>query len=185
MLYKENLRREPIANTLAAYPCHTPRDHRHACRPHRSARRPVLDFDMLARPLEHPQGRIKRGGKTTLSFQLASCTRGGSNSGLSQRSPHNAPIFRLLLKVAVRGTHQCDSQNFCAAFGLQSVSGGVAEPRAEQCSARQRSTAYPQCYAARWLSQLGTVCGLCPPLLQSLPVHLTWRQPPRYAQPHP
>jgi hypothetical protein len=137
------------------------------------------------RLFERPQGNCKRVCKTTLLFHLAYCISGGSSSGLSQRSPHNAPIFRLLLKVAVRGTHQCDSQNFCAAFGLQSVSGGVAEPRAEQCSARQRSTAYPQCYAARWLSQLGTVCGLCPPLLQSLPVHLTWRQPPRYAQPHP
>ena len=33
----------------------------------------------------------------------------------SQRSLHNAPIFRLLLKVAVNGTHQCDSSNFCGA----------------------------------------------------------------------
>jgi hypothetical protein len=31
---------------------------------------------------------------------------------VSQRSLHNAPIFRLLLKVAVNGTHQCDFQNF-------------------------------------------------------------------------
>jgi len=31
----------------------------------------------------------------------------------SQRSLHNAPIFRLLLKVAVNGTHQCDFLNFC------------------------------------------------------------------------
>ena len=30
----------------------------------------------------------------------------------SQRSLHNAPIFRLLLKVAVSGTHQCDSIEF-------------------------------------------------------------------------
>ena len=30
----------------------------------------------------------------------------------SQRSLHNAPIFRLLLKVAVNGTHQCDFLNF-------------------------------------------------------------------------
>ena len=30
----------------------------------------------------------------------------------SQRSLHNAPIFRLLLKVAVNGTHQCDFPNF-------------------------------------------------------------------------
>ena len=35
----------------------------------------------------------------------------------SQRSLHNAPIFRLLLKVAVNGTHQCDFQNFCGADG--------------------------------------------------------------------
>ena len=37
----------------------------------------------------------------------------------SQRSLHNAPIFRLLLKVAVNGTHQCDFHNFCGASGLQ------------------------------------------------------------------
>ncbi len=34
---------------------------------------------------------------------------------LSQRSLQNAPIFRLLLKVAVNGTHQCDCPNFCGA----------------------------------------------------------------------
>ena len=33
----------------------------------------------------------------------------------SQRSLHSAPIFRLLLKVAVNGTHQCDSHNFWGA----------------------------------------------------------------------
>ena len=38
---------------------------------------------------------------------------------LSQRSLHNAPIFRLLLKVAVNGTHQCDFTNFCGAPGPQ------------------------------------------------------------------
>ena len=37
----------------------------------------------------------------------------------SQRSLHNAPIFRLLLKVAVNGTHQCDFLNFCGGFGPQ------------------------------------------------------------------
>ena len=31
---------------------------------------------------------------------------------LSQRSLQPEPIFRLLLKVAVNGTHQCDSQQF-------------------------------------------------------------------------
>ena len=34
----------------------------------------------------------------------------------SQRSLHSAPIFRLLLKVAVNGTHQCDFLNFCGAL---------------------------------------------------------------------
>ena len=37
----------------------------------------------------------------------------------SQRSLHDAPIFRLLLKVAVNGTHQCDFPNFCGAHRLQ------------------------------------------------------------------
>ena len=39
----------------------------------------------------------------------------------SQRSLHNAPIFRLLLKVAVNGTHQCDLSNFCGALELQQL----------------------------------------------------------------
>jgi hypothetical protein len=43
----------------------------------------------------------------------------GKQSCASQRSLHNAPIFRLLLKVAVNGTHQCDFQNFCGGFGSQ------------------------------------------------------------------
>ena len=34
----------------------------------------------------------------------------------SQCSLHNEPIFRLLLKVAVNGTHQCESLNFCGAL---------------------------------------------------------------------
>ena len=38
---------------------------------------------------------------------------------VSQRSLHNAPIFRLLLKVAVNGTHQCDLSNFCGGLGSQ------------------------------------------------------------------
>ena len=40
----------------------------------------------------------------------------------SQRSLHNAPIFRLLLKVAVNGTHQCDYSNFCGNLGSQLLS---------------------------------------------------------------
>ena len=35
-----------------------------------------------------------------------------NKSRLSQRSLHDAPIFRLLLKVAVSGTQQCDFQIF-------------------------------------------------------------------------
>ena len=42
-----------------------------------------------------------------------------SDTLASQRSLHNAPIFRLLLKVAVNGTHQCDFPNFCGAVRLQ------------------------------------------------------------------
>ena len=37
---------------------------------------------------------------------------------LSQRSLQDAPIFRLLLKVAVKGTHQCDFFNFWGSLGL-------------------------------------------------------------------
>ena len=31
---------------------------------------------------------------------------------ISQRSLHNAPTFRLLLKVAMEGTHECEFLNF-------------------------------------------------------------------------
>ena len=37
---------------------------------------------------------------------------------VSQRSLQDAPIFRLLLKVAVKGTHQCDFFNFWGSLGL-------------------------------------------------------------------
>ena len=37
----------------------------------------------------------------------------------SQRSLHIAPIFRLLLKVAVNGTQQCEFFNFCGTFESQ------------------------------------------------------------------
>ena len=56
------------------------------------------------------------------SFKICSATQTaslGRHSSASQRSLHNAPIFRLLLKVAVNGTHQCDFHNFCGASGLQ------------------------------------------------------------------
>ena len=41
-----------------------------------------------------------------------------ARNALSQRSLQDAPIFRLLLKVAVKGTHQCDYSNFWGSFGL-------------------------------------------------------------------
>ena len=47
----------------------------------------------------------------------------------SQRSLHNAPIFRLLLKVAVNGTHQCDSINFCGTSWFQQEARGAAISR--------------------------------------------------------
>ena len=39
----------------------------------------------------------------------------------SQRSLQDAPIFRLLLKVAVKGTHQCDFFNFWGSLGLPTI----------------------------------------------------------------
>ena len=44
------------------------------------------------------------------------CRNGFPQCQASQCSLHNAPIFRLLLKVAVNGTHQCESLNFCGAL---------------------------------------------------------------------
>ena len=49
---------------------------------------------------------------------------------VSQRSLHNAPIFRLLLKVAVNGTHQCDFPNFC---GQQCPTSCTPCPSANAC----------------------------------------------------
>ena len=55
----------------------------------------------------------------------------------SQRSLHNAPIFRLLLKVAVNGTHQCDFSNFCGAWSSNhcffSLHGNSAYFRCQRC----------------------------------------------------
>ena len=67
-------------------------------------------------------------GKTLGCCQLFACAdsitrcqhtltrRGDWINCPSQRSLHNAPIFRLLLKVAVDGTHQCDFLNVCGAL---------------------------------------------------------------------
>jgi hypothetical protein len=48
---------------------------------------------------------------------------------LSQRSLQDAPIFRLLLKVAVKGTHQCDFTNFWGSFGLPTVRASCVRER--------------------------------------------------------
>ena len=54
-------------------------------------------------------------GLRTLFFSLTFGCFPATVCLLSQCSLHNAPIFRLLLKVAVNGTHQCESLNFCGA----------------------------------------------------------------------
>ena len=61
-------------------------------------------------------GGSKRRGDLQLAASRFSARRLPTTA---QRSLHNAPIFRLLLKVAVNGTHQCDSSNFCGGFGPQ------------------------------------------------------------------
>ena len=48
----------------------------------------------------------------TIKIIAMKAIAGASKEQPSQRSLHNAPIFRLLLKVAVNGTHQCDFFNF-------------------------------------------------------------------------
>ena len=45
----------------------------------------------------------------------------GEDWSASQRSLHNEPIFRLLLKVAVKGTQQCEFLNFCGDYSPMSV----------------------------------------------------------------
>ena len=56
----------------------------------------------------NPHGRERE----ELSLLLALAGSSGPRP-TSQRSLHNAPIFRLALKVAVNGAHQCDFPNFC------------------------------------------------------------------------
>ena len=78
----------------------------------------------------------------------------GASSGASQCSLHNAPIFRLLLKVAVNGTHQCESTNFCGASSLNlaseplgpSRSGGLppARPGGAKAHASARGAGAPR-----------------------------------------
>ena len=55
-------------------------------------------------------GKVSRNERHASSFCVEIAWAAGQEP--SQRSLHNAPIFRLLLKVAVNGTHQCDFFNF-------------------------------------------------------------------------
>jgi hypothetical protein len=68
-------------------------------------------------------------------------------SGASQRSLHNAPIFRLLLKVAVNGTHQCDCLDFCGGLGPQYVS-----PTCNHLLRRYRAASVPVRPREAWLT---------------------------------
>ena len=64
----------------------------------------------------------------------------------SQRSLHNAPIFRLLLKVAVNGTHQCDFSNFCGAYGSQLPPPPHPPPNRVPNGCTDRAFANPQAF---------------------------------------
>ena len=44
------------------------------------------------------------------------CRNGFQHCQASQCSLYKAPVFRLLLKVAVHGTHECESVNCCRVF---------------------------------------------------------------------
>ena len=70
----------------------------------------------------------------------------------SQRSLHNAPIFCLLLKVAVNGTHQCDFSNFCGTFGFQQTQCRFGWPA-------PTGTAHAHCALAR---RTTNTCVACP-----------------------
>ena len=71
--------------------------------------------------------RLPHGFKTHGVTLLHKVKAKRAECSASQRSLHNAPIFRLLLKVAVNGTHQCDFLNFCGGFGSQRSSEAYGE----------------------------------------------------------
>ena len=81
----------------------------------------------------------------------------GAASRPSQRSLHNAPIFRLLLKVAVNGMHQCDFLNFCGALGLQLNLANIGTP--PQDPGRRASAAlHPESATRDWAPLAATRC---------------------------
>ena len=66
---------------------------------------------------------------------------------LSQRSLHSAPIFRLLLKVAVNGTHQCDFHNFCGASCSNRCVRQRRQPLCVELLARSQFNSSPAAYS--------------------------------------
>ena len=84
----------------------------------------------------------------------------------SQRSLHNAPIFRLLLKVAVNGTHQCDSYEFLRDRKIPTMA--ILYQRSSECQSGQMRDVLPVITHPRLLSgvenkagfpELGHFCG--------------------------
>ena len=69
--------------------------------------------------------------------QVATCTSPQSDRQTSQRSFLNAPIPRLLLKVAVKGAYQCDFDIFAGAHGPQRMN-TCKEPASQCCVRRWR-----------------------------------------------
>ena len=67
-------------------------------------------------PVGAAASRRNKRNTTVISNAKGAGTCGQHRS--SQRSLQDAPIFRLLLKVAVKGTHQCDFFNFWGSLGL-------------------------------------------------------------------
>ena len=59
--------------------------------------------------------KMLKWGSTLVWFSCL-LLRGRWQTQASQRSLHNEPIFRLLLKVAVKGTQQCEFLNFCGVY---------------------------------------------------------------------
>jgi hypothetical protein len=87
------------------------------------------------------QGAALRNPKALNGLSLTSrCVAVKLGQGIpSQRSLHYAPIFRLLLKVAVKGTHQCDLSNFCGVFWTPTFSSrgqGLGTPIWDKMSQR-------------------------------------------------
>ena len=62
-----------------------------------------------------------RSKRNIISFRYVRGASKRGQHGSSQRSLQDAPVFRLLLKVAVKGTHQCDFFNFWGSLGLPTM----------------------------------------------------------------